>query len=383
MRVPMRRFIPPWILGLVIVGLAPYMGKLQKLAKDTLENQQLVQILTLAFVAGAVAVVAAILRASRRAGGRAVEERAPRGRRTWFWIVAGCSLIAVQIALSSRGSASAAAYERLHFILYGLLAILFYRAFLASLPRSWSILGAGASVLGVSLLDEGVQWLVPLRTGEFFDLGLNLYGGVAGLLIAQALPASSSDEERGEVVVRRLKRSVALLLGAVLLVGLLFVDSAHLGYRIDDVEIGSFHSFFTREQLVEENKVRTVRWSVKMPQLPLRKALQVEDYFLTEAGWHVLLRNRARSQGETATVWHETRILERYFGASLEIPDGNDWFRYRLPESERLALNRIEPTNDYLSTADNGRIWPAPRGWLVLGLFVSLGSVGFLYRRTG
>lgn len=362
---PMR-FFPALLLSALIVGTAPFLGKLQKLARDHLDGGRVVLFLTTFFIVSGVAILATLL--WRSSGGRGVGERG-----SWLWVVAGAGLVAVQILLSERGSASAAAYERLHFILYGLLAILLFRAFAQTSPRLWSALGAGAGVLVVSLLDEGVQWLVPLRTGEFFDLGLNLYGGFAGLLAAQALPARGAEATRDE-------RPVVVLVALALVGTVVFIDRAHLGHSIEDSEIGTFRSFFTAAELEAANADRRERWARDMPELPLREALAVEDYFLTEAGWHVLRRNRARAEGDLETVWHETRIVERYYTVTLDIPDGTGWFRYRLPEVEREELERVARLPEYESPADGGRIWLWPRWSLLLALAAVASVVGALWR---
>ncbi|MEM1249699.1 MAG: VanZ family protein [Acidobacteriota bacterium] len=363
------RFAPALLLTGLIVGTAPFLGKLQKVARDRVDSDRLVLFLTAFFVVSGIGISATLLVRWLRERG---DQEAPRRPGAWLWVVAGAVLVGAQILLSERGSASAAAYERLHFILYGLLAILLYRAFTETCSQRWSALGAAAGVLTASLLDEGVQWLVPLRTGEFFDLGLNLYGGVAGLLAAQALPARPAEG-------RTDARPVVVLVAIALLGLLLFVDRAHLGHRIEDPEIGTFHSFHTAVELASANEDRRRRWADDMPQLPLRTALAVEDYFLTEAGWHVLLRNRARADGDPEIVWHETRILERFYPATLEIPDG-DWFRYRLPEVERAELERVTPREGYWSPADNGRIWLWPRWVLLVAVVVVALLVGALWR---
>ena len=372
------RYLPSLLLAALTVGMAPFLGKLQKVARDALEVDRLVLVLTVAFALGALLLVSWVLTSLVRDVRRSAESSESRGRRRLGFVVAGCLLVAIQVAFFSRGSASTAAYERLHFVLYGLLGILLFRAFSLDLPRRWGSLGTAAGVVTVSILDEGLQWLVPLRTGEIFDLWLNLYGGLAGLLVAQGLPA-----QRWLAPSRRTARAVALLVVAAFVLLAAFVDRAHLGHVVADPEFGRFRSFFDERQLARADQERRRRWAERMPELPLRRALEIEDYFLTEAAWHVRLRNHAREAGDLETAWHEDRILRRFYSATLEIPNGTGWYRYRLTERDQRRLDAYEPrSRAYTSNADGGRIWPLSRNVLLLPIGFGLLAGAILWRRA-
>ena len=91
------------------------------------------------------------------------------------------------------------AVERVHFVEYGLIAFLFYRA---GLPRR--SLGEGGRSAGdpsivilpmlaaftVGTFDEWLQWFIPFRVGEAHDVFINLAAIVCGLLFCAGAAAA-------------------------------------------------------------------------------------------------------------------------------------------------------------------------------------------------
>lgn len=101
--------------------------------------------------------------------------------------------VAVFRALAPEASAGAleTAYivfrKSLHFLAYGFLAFLLYRAFRAGRRPFWSrrtALASAAAAVGYALLDEFLQSLVPYRTGSPVDSAIDAAGILAmiGLL---------------------------------------------------------------------------------------------------------------------------------------------------------------------------------------------------------
>ena len=70
--------------------------------------------------------------------------------------------------------------KALHAICYGFLAILWFRALMATWPRRFgaNIMAALALALAVAALDEGRQYFAPSRTPSFWDIGLDIAGGI-------------------------------------------------------------------------------------------------------------------------------------------------------------------------------------------------------------
>jgi len=74
----------------------------------------------------------------------------------------------------------------LHVVFYGVLAVLWLRALTASHPGRavTNKILALALCLAVALTDEGHQYVVGSRTASWFDVGLDLSGGVVFLSLA-------------------------------------------------------------------------------------------------------------------------------------------------------------------------------------------------------
>jgi VanZ family protein len=74
----------------------------------------------------------------------------------------------------------------LHFLYYGILTVLWLRALMVTWPeRVWmNRILALVLCLMVACLDEGRQYLVPDRTPSFWDIALDVSGGLIFLLVS-------------------------------------------------------------------------------------------------------------------------------------------------------------------------------------------------------
>ena len=66
--------------------------------------------------------------------------------------------------------------ERIHFIIFGGFGFLSMQVFS---PRIAIIL-----CISVSLMDEGLQWFLADRVGDWFDVGINILASVAGAVFS-------------------------------------------------------------------------------------------------------------------------------------------------------------------------------------------------------
>ncbi len=286
--------------------------------------------LVLAALALAVAVIVATVGIAR-----IKSDRWPR----LAMIGSGLAVAVGYALLSERGSLQEAVVEQLHFVSYGALAasLIPVCACLGRLAPVGSLVG----VVVVSVLDEGLQWLVPVRTGEVFDIALNILAGLGGALVGLGLFSIGLGAGKGarpgvEVrfgfapersiiayrswpphpsALRRL--GAASSLSVLLLAG--FVDVVHLGHQIEDEEVGVFRSFWDARALVARNQRAEEAWRRETPG-PLTP-FEREDWFRTEAGWHVIARNRAAVSEDWRTAHAENRILEVYYPAFLDLRD--------------------------------------------------------------
>ena len=231
--------------------------------------------------------------------------------------------------------------ETFHFIEYGVLAALFYRAWYR--VGDWSVLALpilASSIAGS--VDEWYQWLIPIRAGEARDIGINCLAAVAGLLFAAGVRPPPL-APLGDGSPARLGRWAA----AAVVVFALFFHTVHIGHDVVDGEIGSFRSRFTRVELLDAARDRAVRWRSSPPVAQRRVSL--EDHYLTEGLWHVGRRDEFWSAGDIESAWRENRILEKFYAPVLETATYADTRGHRWPAAQRedaarrLASNVPEP----------------------------------------
>lgn len=328
------------VASALVVVAAPFLRSLQEVALATLGRRFYVPVLGVAFALAMAAVLVSSLWRIR-------EQRLLR----YGLLATALLLMGLQIFGWNRGVAVTDAVERIHFLFYGLLALLYYRAFrpLGGVP---TLLCTLLAVATVGTVDEWLQWLVPVRTGDWFDVLLNSYAGLCGLLFALAA-------ERSRLYDWRARRGsfgrVARLAALLLLVLAGFLHCAHLGYAHFDEELGArFRSYFTLDELDELSRRRAVEWAERPP--PPLSPLQIEDYFRTEAGWRVSYRNAALESGLLFEACEENRILEKYYAPFLRIGHAlSPQVRERLEKERPPGSDRV-----YTSPADLGRIFVRP-----------------------
>ena len=79
------------------------------------------------------------------------------------------------------------AEERLHFIEYGVLAFLVYRALILDFKNSASYFAAFVITFFLGLGDEGIQYLLPNRYYQFKDVCLNSASAALGLALVYVM----------------------------------------------------------------------------------------------------------------------------------------------------------------------------------------------------
>jgi hypothetical protein len=352
-----------------VVLTSPFMGQVQGALRAAVSTRTYVLLL-------GISVAAAILLAGVVAFRRI---RARRGLRLAA-MAAAVAIGAAYTSAMSAGDAAIDAVERVHFVEYGVIAILFYRVWRRVGDPSTLVLPLLFGVLA-GTLDEWLQWFIPYRVGEAHDVFLNLTSLVCGVLFGIALeppPAFSWRPRPGSLT------RVGLAAAGVLLAFAGFVHSVHLGRDLHAEGIGRFMSRYTIEELDEVQRVRDVRWRTNPPVAIVR--LSREDQYLDEGLWHVRQRNRLWAAGDVTSAWHENLILERFFAPVLDrptyaSPTGTRW----PPEHRADAAARATPSASFISVAEPRPMltWPKPAFWSVVGLalLVIAGMTRLLDRR--
>lgn len=291
---------------------------------------------------------------------------------TWQWtgLALVLGLLFFQLHGFQIGIPASDVAEKIHIAEFGLLAALLYRAARKS-PRLRDGSGDltvllvpffGAALAGV--VDESVQGFFQLRTGDIRDVALNALAGATGLTLSLTLWPP--------VRWQRLpppRRGPAALVAATILAAGLFFFEAHLGYQIDDPEIGRFVSWFDRDKLLRLQTERAERWAEEPPAL---HAWQAEDYYLTEAAWHANHRNASLENGDPWSAAQANRVLEAYYAPFLDLESFRDagpnrWhtdFRNRLyaeqPAKPEIYVSPVLQSR--LTTGIPGASWLAAVG---------------------
>ena len=280
------------------------------------------------------------------------ERRAPR----YLAFVLGVALGAGSIVITGLSFG-----ESFHFVEYGLVALLFYRAWRPIEDGSVILLPVLAGTLA-GTLDEWFQWFIPIRTGEARDVGLNTIAIGCGLLFALAIdpPPHLRLALRRESVPR-----VGAWAAALVAIFGLFFQSVHLGYDISDDEAGSFRSHDTAAGLSAAGLDRAERWRDRPPVVLCR--LSREDRYMAEGLWHVQERNRAWDDGDAFAAWHENRILEKFFTPVLDTPLYASASGHRWPAEQRAdaEVRTAGDSRAYVSDAQPSPVyvWPKPLFW--------------------
>lgn len=369
------KFALAGVVSTAIVLFSPFMGQLQSFLRRSLTTRQYVLLF-------GVSVVLAVGGAIVYAVTRIRERRAAR----YATLAAALAIGGAYLWAVGTPYPEVNAVERVHFVEYGLIAFLFYRARLRQVSGAT---GSGNDLslllfpllLGfmVGTLDEWLQWFIPVRVGEAHDVFVNLVSIGCGLMFAIALqpPDTFSMTLRPQA-----RPQAGIVMAVVWLVFALFVSQVHLGHNVDMDGGVRFRSHYTAERLDELQRDRTERWRNDPPRR-LRR-LSREDQYLDEGLWHVRMRNSA----DGVDAWRENMILERYYAPVLDTvtyasPNGNRW-----PAEQRANMAARVDANapPYESGAEPYPIvtWSHRAFWLVVGsVTLACVATGMFGKRQG
>ena len=356
MRPPPRLRIFPFVLAVLVsialVLSAPFIGYLRSWIRTQFPGE-FVPIIGGAIAAMGVAFVGAAL----------ARIRSPRGPRYGALAVAITCAVWYSLA-TATGLPEVDVVTRFHFIEYGLIAFLFYRA--------WRPLGDPAIVvlpfiagLIVGTADEWLQWFIPNRVGEMADIFLNGVAIACGLVFSLgALPPSSFSWTWNTGSRRQLGHVTAVFVLAFAA----FFHVVHLGYDVRDDEIGMFKSRYSREMLEAMVRSKAEEWRAKPFPLVLQRVSR-EDQYMTEGATHVQKRNELLTANDAAGAWSENRILEKYYTPVLDTPSYISRTGHRWSTEQRAdAQARVPAARPAFESAANPYPiygWPRLPFWLV------------------
>jgi VanZ family protein len=312
----------------------------------------------LAAIVGAAVAVAGLVAVARIRDQRALRYGA---------LITAVALGAAYARAVSTGNAEVDAVERFHFVEYGLIGLLFYRAWHPLDDASVLVLPVLSGLLA-GVADEWLQWFIPARVGEVHDVFLNGAALACGVMFGVGL----EPPERLGVSLR--PGSLAWLgsfVGLVILLVAGFVDVVHIGHRVRLDDAASFESRYAEPSLRRLTADRAERWQSRPPP-PHVARLSREDQYLSEGLWHVQRRNRAWDAGDLETAWWENRILEEHFAPVLDAPSSAAPAGHRWPAEQRADAAGRRPANPAPYESDAAPyplyFWPRSLFRLLAGL---------------
>jgi hypothetical protein len=388
-----------WLLvalwSLLILATVPFARTIQRFVTQRWGRESFMVFTLGAIVVLTVALSIYLWRSPKRFGGAQV-----------LWLV---GMLVVYFFTASRLKTPE---EALHFLEYGVLGVLVFRALSYTLRDSAIYPTAVLVCTLVGTIDEILQWVTPQRYWEFRDVGLNaLSAALAQIAIWKGLRPDYIATGWNTGSVRRLCRLgavVTVLLTLCVLntperveryaarvpaLGFLAGNPsvmAEYGFRHDHPEIGTFYSRLTLEELAREDRERGEEVAATLDAYHDHRRYPVfladhpasRDPFLNEARVHLFRRDRytheARRSAEEGEVdrelatiaWREHLVLGHYFPKTLVTSS------YKLSRDTRAFLRRHDlPEMTYKSAVGQHLITRLSEPQLLLLAALLLGGL--------
>jgi len=314
----MGRLLLAILVAAGVVLSAPFIRDIRNFIKTTFPGQYVT------FVAVAIAIIlgGAVLAALIR-----IRDR----RLVRYGAIAAALALGTGYALwNAQGIVEVDTVERFHFVEYGLVALLFYRACRPAEDLSTIVVPVVAGVI-VGTFEEWLQWFIPGRVGDMRDVFLNLAAIVCGLLFSLGVDPPG---RFSWMVTAASRRRVGTVAAAAVLVFAAFVHSVHLGREIVDPEAGRFRSRYDAATLLALSSDRAATWRANPP-LTVPSGLTREDQYFSEGVLHVTARNHRWRDADYPAAWFENRILEKYYAPLLDTPSYIEKKGFRWPDAQR------------------------------------------------
>lgn len=246
-----------------------------------------------------------------------------------------------------------------HYLKYGFLGYLLYRAFRHPLPDASSLVVAWSAGTIVGAVEEAVQWQLVSRVGEFADIILNLKGTALGILFTVLL--LSPEEFRRGIGWGTARYALVSFIALAVTVAS-FITLVHpIGYTIKVPE-GEFVSRFSPEDLqaVTDEFVETLLLYMEGDTIQHRH-FQVRRFgrqgiaaaydpigYIHEAYVHKAFFDEHLAEGELFKAGVGYHIITEYFPAMAR---AEGWL---LPEAKAAELRQA------VESAPKERYFPFP-----------------------
>lgn len=342
-------FVLAVLVSVALVLSAPFIGYVRSWIRTQFPGQFVRIVGGAIAILGFAAIAVAVARIRDRRALRYTALAAALVGAVWYSIAEATGVPEVDVV------------QRFHFIEYGVITFLFYRAWRQLEDPAILVLPFIAGLL-VGTADEWLQWFIPNRVGEMADVFLNGVAIACGLLFSLgALPPMRFYRQWQAGSLPRVGRMAALFVLAFAL----FFHIVHLGYDVRDDEIGAFKSRYSKAALESMLTTKREEWRIHPPPLVLQRVSR-EDQYMTEGVTHVQERNELLTANDAAGAWNENRILEKYYAPVLDTPSYISRTGHRWSPEQRLGVRVRTPLvhASYVSAANPYPIYAWPR-WLL------------------
>jgi VanZ family protein len=342
------RFVLAIGIAIALVLSAPFIGFVRSWIRTTFPGQ-FVRIVGAAIGVLAFAAIAAAV----------IRIRHHRALRYAALVAALGAAIGYSLS-EATGNPDVDVVQRFHFVEYGVITFLFYRAWQALEDPAIVVLPAIAGRL-VGTADEWLQWFIPNRVGEIADILLNGIAIACGLVFSLAAdpPARFQTHFHSGSLSR-----IGRLAAATILALALFFHIVHLGYDVRDDEAGVFKSRYSKTGLQALEAQKREEWRLHPFPLVLQRVSR-EDQYMTEGVTHVQKRNELLAAGDPRGAWMENLILEKYYAPVHDTPSYVSRTGHRWSPEQRLSVQSraagIDPA--FVSTANPYPIYAWSRAW--------------------
>jgi hypothetical protein len=371
--VVLSRFFLAAAVAAAVILSAPFIGELRRWIRATFPGHFVLVVASAVALSIGLAIAVALFRIRNRRGMR-------------YTAIAASLVLGVAYAMwTAQGRPEVDVVERVHFVEYGLITFLFYRAWRPVGDASVLVLPFLAG-LCVGTLEEWLQWFIPGRVGDMRDVFLNAAAIVCGLLFSLGVDPPDRLSPR---LNRGSLRRIGVSSSFVALVFAAFVYTVHVGVENHDAEVGSFRSLYDNATLLRLAQERAALWKAQPP-IGRPQGFSREDQYQSEGHLHVHERNNRWDAGDLRGAWYENLILEKYYTPVLDSPSFLSKTGHRWPDEQRTdAMHRSEAARaanqaPYESLADVAegrhfiRPWRPATFWIV-ALIVVFAMLGVTY----
>jgi VanZ like family len=364
-RVPSFRLLVALVVSVAVILSSPFIRDIRDWIRATFPGQYATVVAAAVALAIAAALVVAVVRIRDRRGAR------------YGAILLALALGTAYALWNAQGIAEVDAVERVHFVEYGLITLLFYRVWRPRGDASMFVLPMLAGI-AVGTLEEWLQWFIPGRVGDMRDVFLNGVAIVCGLLFSVGI----DPPDGGAFALRPGSlRRIGVVATAVTILFASFVYSVHLGVEIRDAEAGRFRSRYDAATLIGIGQERLVLWK-DHPPIERPRSRSREDQYMSEGLLHAQERNRRWEAGDVQAAWSENLILEKYFAPVLDTPSyisrtGHRWPPGQRADAAHRLANAAALQGSYESRADAAegrhfiRTWSPVVFWMLVVLVVA------------